>query len=168
MRIDLFLVVLLLGFLAAVGCDRSPDEDGMTPAPTGEARGSGDSLAPAPDASADAAVVEWQEVMSGDGRWRVAWRPVAGPLPVSEPCAIDLRITDAAGRPLEDRVEVVFDAEMPHHGHGMNVEPRVTRRDDVWLVEGVLLHMPGRWEASVDVAIDGEIERAQWTMDIER
>ena len=37
-------------------------------------------------------------------------------------------------------------------------------RADGWLVEGILLHMPGRWEASVDVAVDGEIERAQWTI----
>ncbi len=146
--------------LAIVACDRPPGPAEEAAAPPSVSSGGTNASPPV--------VIDWQEVVSGDGRWRVAWRPVGGPLPVSEPCAIELRITDAEGGPLEDRVDVVFDAEMPHHGHGMNVEPRVTRRDDGWLVEGILLHMPGRWEASVDVGLDGEIERAQWTMDIKR
>ena len=155
------LASLLLPFMLA-GCDRPPADD-SSPGGTTGADG-----ASAPADVTVSLVVAWRDVVSGDGRWQVAWRPVGGPLPVSEPCAIELRITDAEGRPLDDRVEVVFDAEMPHHGHGMNVEPRVTRGPDGWSVEGILLHMPGRWEASVDVALDGEIERTQWTLDIER
>ena len=155
-----FASIALLLLIAA--CDRSPVGDASSD-PASESVGSGDSV------NGDVeVVVDWEDVVSGDGRWRIAWRPVGGPLPVSQPCVIDLRITDADGRPLDDRVEVVFDAEMPHHGHGMNVEPRVTREGNDWLVQGILLHMPGRWEASVDVALDGEIERAQWTLDIER
>ena len=157
-----FASILLLLLLLIAACDRSPAGDASSnPAP--ESVGSGDSVNEDVEV-----VVDWEDVVSGDGRWRIAWRPVGGPLPVSQPCVIDLRITDADGRPLDDRVEVVFDAEMPHHGHGMNVEPRVTRAGNDWLVEGILLHMPGRWEASVDVTLDGEIERAQWTLDIER
>ena len=146
--------------LVLAACDRPPADESSA----GRTTDAGGATAPAiaPE------TVAWQDVVSGDGRWRVAWRPVGGPLPVSEPCTLELRITDAEGRPLDDRVEVVFDAEMPHHGHGMNVDPRVTRGPDGWSVEGILLHMPGRWEASVDVALDGEIERTQWTLDIER
>ncbi|MAD19301.1 MAG: hypothetical protein CMJ52_03655 [Planctomycetaceae bacterium] len=151
------LPLLIIG-MALAGCDRpsgdppTPDVSRVEPSKVDDGR----------------RPVEWEDVVSGDGRWRIAWRPVGGSLPVSEPCAIELRITDASGRPVGDDVEVVFDAEMPHHGHGMNVEPRVTRGEGGWSVEGILLHMPGRWEASVDLVADGEIERAQWTLDIER
>ena len=158
MSIRIASILLLLLLIA--GCDRPPTGDASAD-PSPETGGSGDPVD-------DEAEVAWKDVVSGDGRWRVAWRPVGGPLPVSEPCVMDLRITDADGQPLDDRVEVIFDAEMPHHGHGMNVEPRVTREGNDWLIEGILLHMPGRWEASVDVELDGEIERTQWTLDIKR
>lgn len=46
---------------------------------------------------------------------------------------------------------------MPHHGHGMAVEP-VTRRIDsmpgVFEVTGMMFHMPGEWELYIDI-IDG-------------
>ena len=163
------LLACFVPLLVLAGCDGPPGGDAPATSPSGAMSSSGESMVS--EAPAEPIAIDWRNVDSGDGRWRIAWRPVGGPLPVSEPCAIDLRITDAEGRPLEDRVEVIFDAEMPHHGHGMNVEPRMTRRADRadgWLVEGILLHMPGRWEASVDVSVDGEIERAQWTMDIKR
>ena len=142
------------------GCDQTVgDESSGTSASAGvEVR---------TDTDADAGV-EWQERLSGDGTWLVAWRPTVATLPVSEPFSVEVRVVDANGARPDGGIEIFLDAEMPHHGHGMNVVPRVTERDESWLVEGVLMHMPGRWELSVDVIGEDETERAQWTVQLER
>jgi hypothetical protein len=59
---------------------------------------------------------------------------------------------------------------MPHHGHGMNVAPTVTRRSDGrWLVEGALFHMPGYWEVHLDRVdrASGTRARAQTSVTLE-
>src|SRR5437762_9673230 len=43
------------------------------------------------------------------------------------------------------------DAQMPEHRHGMNYRPEVKRLASFpnarhWRVEGLMFHMPGRWE----------------------
>jgi hypothetical protein len=54
------------------------------------------------------------------------------------------------------------DAAMPEHGHGMNVEPQVTALGKGrFSVEGMLFHMPGRWELYFDITRDGVTSRAQ-------
>ncbi len=51
---------------------------------------------------------------------------------------------------------------MPEHGHGMNVEPKVTALGKGrFSVEGMLLHMSGRWELYFDITRDGVTSRAQ-------
>jgi hypothetical protein len=52
------------------------------------------------------------------------------------------------------------DAWMPEHGHGMNYRAAVTPQGGGrYLAEGLLFHMPGRWELRFDVEIDGRVER---------
>lgn len=107
---------------------------------------------------------EWREGPTADGTWKVAWRPLVDPIPTLDPFTIEVRVTDPqGGDPPEDTI-VLVDASMPHHGHGMNVVPRIVRGDDGWVAEGMLLHMPGRWEFVVDVEHDLDTERAQWTL----
>ena len=44
------------------------------------------------------------------------------------------------------------DAQMPDHRHGMNYRPEVKPvRDGQWRVEGMLFHMPGRWQLAFDL-----------------
>jgi len=44
------------------------------------------------------------------------------------------------------------DAEMPEHRHGMNYRPRVSPAGDGrYVAEGLLFHMPGRWQLRFDV-----------------
>ncbi|MDG2021923.1 MAG: hypothetical protein P8J59_08235 [Phycisphaerales bacterium] len=140
------------------GCERPVD---------GEAAGT-TKASDVEDATGDEAGIEWRESLSGDGNWLVAWRPTVATLPVSEPFSVEVRVADANGARPDDDVQIFLDAEMPHHGHGMNVIPRVTEREESWLVEGILMHMPGRWELSVDVIGEDETERAQWTVQLER
>jgi hypothetical protein len=47
------------------------------------------------------------------------------------------------------------DAQMPEHRHGMNYRPEVTRvAPGHWRVEGLMFHMPGRWQLAFE--LDGE------------
>jgi hypothetical protein len=56
-------------------------------------------------------------------------------------------VTRTDGKPVAADAAVLVDAEMPHHGHGMNFVPTVKRRGgDTFLGEGLLFHMPGRWQ----------------------
>ncbi|MFM1832526.1 MAG: hypothetical protein RLZZ461_842 [Planctomycetota bacterium] len=121
---------------------------------------------PTPDPTPD---LIWTTGDTADGTWSIAWRPVDGVIPPLDPFTVEVVVRDPAGGTVPSDLGVLVDASMPHHGHGMNVEPRVTRTGDVdggaaFLAEGMLLHMPGRWEFTVDVLRDGEVERAQWTV----
>jgi len=52
------------------------------------------------------------------------------------------------------------DAQMPEHRHGMNYRARVSASGDGrYVVEGLLFHMPGRWQLFFDVERDGQTER---------
>lgn len=101
-----------------------------------------------------------RKAVSEDGLLTVWWR-VAGEhdeLPPSDPFDIDVRVDDASGHPADVALE--FDAEMPHHGHGMNVKPVIERvGPGRFLVRGVLLHMGGRWEVAFDL---GDPDGVQW------
>lgn len=47
-------------------------------------------------------------------------------------------------------------ADMPDHRHGMNYKPSFTQTaEGLWRVEGMLWHMPGKWELKIDAALEG-------------
>ena len=112
--------------------------------------------------------IEWREAETADGTWRVGWRPLAEPIPTLDPFAVEVRVSDPRGDLPPEGTTILVDATMPHHGHGMNVVPRILRQGDAWIAEGMLLHMPGRWEFVVDVVREHESERAQWTLMLDR
>tara|TARA_B100000900_G_C20182746_1_gene554593 strand:+ start:139 stop:621 length:483 start_codon:yes stop_codon:yes gene_type:complete len=111
---------------------------------------------------------EWREAETADGTWQVGWRPLVEPIPTLDPFAIEVRVLDSRGGLPPEGTAILVDATMPHHGHGMNVVPRILRNGDAWIAEGMLLHMPGRWEFVVDVLREHETERAQWTLLLDR
>jgi hypothetical protein len=52
------------------------------------------------------------------------------------------------------------DAQMPAHRHGMNYRARVSPRGDGrYRAEGLLFHMPGKWQFVFDVERPGRTER---------
>ena len=55
---------------------------------------------------------------------------------------------------------VRVDAHMPEHRHGMNYRPTVTvTSEGRYRAEGLLFHMPGRWQLLFDVERGGRTER---------
>ncbi len=123
----------------------------------------------ATEGSPSASDAAWTTGETADGTWAIAWRPVGGAIPPLDPFSVEVVVRDPSGGEIPVGLGVLVDATMPHHGHGMNVEPRITRRGDAeggatFIAEGMLLHMPGRWEFTVDVVQGDEVERAQWTV----
>jgi len=94
---------------------------------------------------------------------------MGGSIPDAEPFSIAIEVERKDGRPLASSVSVMADAEMPHHGHGMNLVPTIRNgpRAGTFVAEGLLLHMSGRWTFAIDVEEDGLLERAQWIVDVE-
>ena len=90
------------------------------------------------------------------------------PIPLAEPFAMRVCLSDSAGKPLED-VALMVDCSMPHHGHGMNVKPVVASTSPgCFSVEPMLLHMPGRWELAFDLRWpDGRVHRVQCSLEMQ-
>jgi hypothetical protein len=58
--------------------------------------------------------------------------------------------------PTSPPLELRIDATMPQHRHGMNYRPTVRQTaPGAWRADGLLLHMPGRWEFRFELS-DGE------------
>ncbi len=99
---------------------------------------------------------------SNGGAYHVRVR-AADPWPLNQLFSLEATVErgcDPPRRPVAPRLRV--DAAMPEHRHGMNTDAVVTSLGEGRFgVEGLLLHMPGRWEMYFDVTDGGVTERAQ-------
>jgi len=132
---------------SAPALDGTRDEGSTTPGETAAPphEGARDSAsAPALDGSG------WHEALSERGTFRLAWRPARGALPRNEDFALDVAVW-RDGRPLRGATLVVR-GWMPDHGHGMVRRPLVDEAGEGrYRVDGMLLHMRGRWQIDFDV-----------------
>ncbi len=108
-------------------------------------------MAPAPAATcpppeAGASVIE-------QGGVTASWAAEPA-LAVSKPFALRVALCPA-------RAELVrVDATMPEHRHGMNYRARLLPAGaGRWRVDGLVWHMPGRWELLLVVRLDGQEQR---------
>jgi hypothetical protein len=104
----------------------------------------------------------WQQLESA--RYIVAFRPQAAPA-VGQLFALDLALCAKSGA-LPQRIQV--DAHMPAHRHGMNYRPSLQPvAEGVYRAEGLMLHMPGRWEFLFDLSADGRTDRLVAPLDLD-
>jgi hypothetical protein len=96
-----------------------------------------------------------------NARYVVAFAPQPPPWGLGRHFALEFEVCPKAAAPLSplpDQVRV--DARMPAHGHGMNYRPTVQALGPGrWRAEGLLLHMPGRWELSFEWRRGEQLER---------
>jgi cytochrome c peroxidase len=72
--------------------------------------------------------------------------------------SLDIAVCAKAGNPEPESVKV--DANMPEHRHGMNYAPSVTRvGPGQWRADGLMFHMPGKWDLVFDLRADGKTDR---------
>lgn len=89
--------------------------------------------------------------------YMVAFRPEPLRIEVGEPFSLLFNVCTKNDMPAE---LVAIDAQMPEHKHGMNYRPTiVSRGNGRYRVDGMIFHMPGRWELAIDVRAGEESER---------
>jgi hypothetical protein len=106
--------------------------------------------------------------VSNAGAYRVIYRSSPDPIPRGEEFALEVWVfgAHAADHPLTD-VALTVDAGMPEHQHGMNRRPVIRSLDGgKFEVQGLLFHMPGRWELYFDVTRGAVTERAQVSLEL--
>lgn len=85
----------------------------------------------------------------------VAWRAVPDPPPVGKAFGIEFEVCPRQAGAAVDRLRV--DAWMPEHRHGMNYRPSVSGQpSQVQRGDGLLFHMPGRWQVVFEFRLAGE------------
>jgi hypothetical protein len=89
--------------------------------------------------------------------YMVAFRPEPMRIEVGEPFSLLFNVCTKNDKPAE---LVAVDAQMPEHKHGMNYRPTiVSLGNGRYRVDGMVFHMPGRWELAIDVRAGEESER---------
>ena len=89
--------------------------------------------------------------------YMIAFRPEPMRIEVGEPFALLFNVCTKNGNPAE---LVAVEATMPEHKHGMNYRPTIVAGGDGrYRAEGMVFHMPGRWEVAMDVRAGEESER---------
>ena len=101
-----------------------------------------------------------------NARYQIAYRTDPQTVPVGTHFVVDFAVCprDKAAAPSAVRV----DANMPEHRHGMNYRPVVTKvSPGVYHAEGLLLHMPGRWDLTFDIVTGNTTQRLASTLRVE-
>jgi hypothetical protein len=101
-----------------------------------------------------------------NARYAIAYVTAPDPVLVGQHFIVDFAVCARDGGEPPQQVRV--DANMPEHRHGMNYRPGVTTvRAGTWRAEGLLFHMPGRWDLTFDVVAGATTERMTDTMRLE-
>ena len=82
----------------------------------------------------------------------------AAGISVAQHFALEIAVCAKPGNPTPESLKV--DAWMPEHRHGMNYAPEVKPLGPGrWRAEGLMLHMPGKWEFVFEVRAAGKSDR---------
>ncbi len=88
-------------------------------------------------------------------RFVLAFKP--GPISVAEHFTLELAACGKSGAVAES---IKVDAHMPEHRHGMNYAPQVKPLGaGRWRAEGLMFHMPGKWELVFEIRAAGRTDR---------
>ena len=96
-----------------------------------------------------------QEIASRDGSIALSYRPDPSGLAIDRQFSLIVHVCSKT--PVDS---LTVDAHMPDHRHGMNYKPSVApTAPGAWRANGLLLHMPGKWEFVFGVRTGGRTER---------
>lgn len=91
-------------------------------------------------------------------RYVVTYVTAPSPIEIGRHFVVDFAVCPRQGGATPQSVRV--DANMPEHKHGMNYRAGVTVvRPGTFRAEGLLFHMPGRWDLTFDVVSGNTTER---------
>jgi YtkA-like protein len=91
-------------------------------------------------------------------RYVLAYRTKPAKLAVGQHFVVEMAVCPKSGEAAPEAVRV--DGFMPEHNHGMNYKAVVkTGKDGRYLADGMLFHMPGRWDFIFEVRGGGKTDR---------
>lgn len=91
-------------------------------------------------------------------KYVVAYVTAPSPIEVGRHFVVNFAVCPRANGAAPQSVRV--DANMPEHKHGMNYRAGVTVvRPGTFRAEGLMFHMPGRWDLTFDVVSGNTTER---------
>ncbi|MDZ4814083.1 MAG: hypothetical protein SGI99_15960 [Pseudomonadota bacterium] len=110
-----------------------------------------------------------QAALTSEGTFYVTWTSDPDPIPLNEMFEIHFKVFRADDHEtLVSNAMVTASAWMPLHKHSTTLQPQVeSHGDGTATARGFLLHMQGAWELRVGVASDGQMERANFAIDLE-
>jgi hypothetical protein len=99
-------------------------------------------------------------------RYEIVFAATSEPIAPGKHFALDIAVCPRAGA--ESPSALAVDAVMPEHRHGMNYRPVVVARGDgSYRADGLMFHMPGRWDVLFDVVTRTGTERLVATRQVE-
>ena len=91
-------------------------------------------------------------------RYVVVWRTTPAKIAVGKHFSVDALVCAKGQGASSTGLRV--DATMPEHRHGMNYRPTVAAKGPGrYVAEGLMFHMPGRWQLVFDVEGKGGTDR---------
>lgn len=100
-----------------------------------------------------------------NSRYTVAYRTQPSPVVVGQHFAVAFAVCPRSGATPAQSVRV--DANMPAHKHGMNYRATITRNPDgTYRAEGLMFHMPGRWDLTFDVVTGNTTQRLAHAIEV--
>ncbi len=118
---------------------------------------------------ADKQVGAAQAALTSEGTFYVTWTSDPAPIPLNEMFEIHFKVFRADDHQvLVSDAMVTASAWMPLHKHSTTLQPQVqSHGDGTATARGFLLHMQGAWELRVGVASGGQMERADFAIDLD-
>lgn len=96
-------------------------------------------------------------------RYSLAYRTQPAKLAVGQHFTVEMAVCPKGGEPAPEAVRV--DGFMPEHNHGMNYKAVVKAgAGGRYLADGMMFHMPGRWDLIFEVQGGGKTDRMTQTI----
>jgi hypothetical protein len=101
-----------------------------------------------------------------NAHYAVVFKTMPDPIAVGSHFSVDFAVCPQGDAEKPRNVRV--DAQMPEHRHGMNYRPVVVASGPgAYRADGLMFHMPGRWELLFDVVTSAGSERLTVPISIE-
>ena len=101
-----------------------------------------------------------------NGHYAVVFKTMPDPIAVGSHFSVDFAVCPQGDA--EKPRTVRIDAQMPEHRHGMNYRPVVVASGPgAYRADGLMFHMPGRWDLLFDVVTSAGSERLTVPLSIE-
>lgn len=83
--------------------------------------------------------------------------------PLNEEFDFVFSLLDAERNPTSPE-DVIVDAEMPAHGHGMGQTPVTSNTENLYTATGMLFAMEGDWDIHIYVTQEGSVDQSTFSI----